>query len=436
MRRKNKIIVFLVVLILIITAFQFSNFDKKWQLFEKSKNAELFETPHRIGYPINFKAPRAKLGLFIDKSTTDANLDDKWLKITKLDKRHRPEFVESIIGLNNDNLRLVANHSIPPWFSEKDVLRLEMMSQNKVLGLKQIPYRVKISRVVYDTGIQYTLPINTTKIECREECAVVKTLKDTYEIFAFHLDRVLGINRSLPMVARTKFPKFPENPNITLHDGLMRPVVWFEPNIVHEGLYQGDQNSFDITWPGYLRILKARCFDQQNTNRDPTICVVPIRLIEWARMAILDFLIQNYDRVDRNCCGYHNKSEGESCFTQKFNLECDDDPEKLMLVHIMASYTDKSRLVLIDNAGNPGRSLENLNYKLLAGFEELPEHSIAVIKSGLLQSMLQRSLYADKLYWDAIGLTKMNDMIKTVEQRSLKLLDFMKEQNINTVPDY
>ncbi|XP_070533565.1 Golgi-associated kinase 1A-like [Ptychodera flava] len=238
------------------------------------------------------------------------------------------------------------------------------------------------------------------------------------------------------MVARSLFPEFPENPNVTLHDGKVRPVVWFEPNILHGGSYQKDQNTIDVTWPGYLRILKARCWDRDNYIGDDTICNFPIRLIEWSKLALLDFLIQNYDRLDRNCCGYHNVSQGESCFRKQFHLECDGDPENLMLVHILTLSTDTSRLVFIDNAGNPKRSIDALNYKLLAGIEELPEHSVAIIKSGFLRSMLRRSLYSDNIFWNKMTDEGIDAMIETIEKRTEKLLTFIEEQNIKLVPDY
>ncbi|KAF7657725.1 hypothetical protein LDENG_00022950, partial [Lucifuga dentata] len=34
-------------------------------------------------------------------------------------------------------------------------------------------------------------------------CSLIKRPEDWFEVFAFHLDRVLGLNRSLPAVLRT-----------------------------------------------------------------------------------------------------------------------------------------------------------------------------------------------------------------------------------------
>lgn len=40
---------------------------------------------------------------------------------------------------------------------------------------------------------------------CIGQCGVIKSPVDTSEVFAFHLDRVLGLNRSVAAVSR-KFP--------------------------------------------------------------------------------------------------------------------------------------------------------------------------------------------------------------------------------------
>ncbi|XP_002742397.1 Golgi-associated kinase 1A-like [Saccoglossus kowalevskii] len=427
MRMRQRVVFLLVAVVLVITAFQVGYFDKKWSLFQRETLQDVTAELRKLGRPI--------LKVTSTQVVLDNDVDNEWLKITKSSETHSVEFEELISQSSDPNLRFFAGKSLPPWLSRTDIMRMNIMSQNKVLGLKPIPFRDKITRVVYDIGVSYP-ELNMSKINCDNQCAVAKTVNDTYEIFAFHLDRVLGVNRSLPMIARNRFPKLTDNPNITIHDGKVRPIVWFEPGLLHGGKYQGDQNSWDLSFDQYLRLLKARCWDELFTNIDPSICRVPYRLIEWTRMALFDFLLQNYDRLDRFCCGYHNVSEGERCFLEHYNTACDEDPDKLMLVHIFGTILNIDRLVFIDNAGNPGRNIEQLNYKLLAGIEMFPEHCIAIIRSGLLRRMLKRSLYVDKIYWDSTGEQQIDMLIETIEKRAVKLLEFIKKENITTVPDY
>jgi len=115
----------------------------------------------------------------------------------------------------------------------------------------------------------------------------VKRPDDWYEVLAFHLDRVLGLNRSLPAVLRT-FPQSDVLP-YKYTSGAPRPVVWWDPNIQHLDDRDNDQNSVPLSWVQYQELLKAHCGKKVELNAAPC---VGVHHSEWGRLALFDFLLQ------------------------------------------------------------------------------------------------------------------------------------------------
>ncbi|XP_002738974.1 uncharacterized protein LOC100370428 [Saccoglossus kowalevskii] len=342
------------------------------------------------------------------------------------------EFKTLVNEFGNDDLRF--GDDFPGWFSRTDIIRMEKLSTNDVIDAFEKEHHPRLRLLIFNnTGSD---PIQVFDA-CTDQCAVQKSIEDWYEIVAFHLDRVLGLNRSLPTVARiiTAKPGSILSADKRFSDGLPRPVIWWDPDIQHGGEFMFDQNSLDLSWTDYQRELRYKCNSQTKTLRDYH-CRTKIKNIEWSKLAMFDFLLQIHDRLDRNCCGYDD-DEGERCMVNGMHDEC-DDVDKQYLVHIMAHRYDATRLVFIDNAGHMKRSKDHLNFRLLKGIQEFPDNSIHILRSGKFREMMKRSLTIDRWFWIAVGGEEgVGTIIDNLEERVKALLDYIdSDENIQIVPDY
>ncbi|XP_070533865.1 Golgi-associated kinase 1A-like isoform X2 [Ptychodera flava] len=341
------------------------------------------------------------------------------------------EFVSFVKGLKNEELRFDENY--PKWFSRADVVRMEMLSTSNISKLYNGRFKVRLRQLIFDDG--RSDPIKDFD-SCTEQCAIQKRVDDWFEIFAFHLDRVLGINRSLPAIARVLTPKMFPRKNRRIMDGKLRPLLWWDPKITHGGTLLHDQNSFGLYFTEYQTELKYRCNSLNENKNKSHHCKTKIKHIEWSKLSIFDFLLQNHDRLDRNCCGY-DVSQGELCWKKKGVRNKCGNVSGHFLVHIFTRKEDPSRLVYIDNMFNINRTLNHLNYRLLEGIREVPEGPINVLKSGKLRDRLKESLQVDVGFWKSlVGENSADALIDIIERRAEILLRHIEEYNIALVPDY
>lgn len=117
-------------------------------------------------------------------------------------------------------------------------------------------------------------------------CSLIKRSDDWFEVFAFHLDRVLGLNRSLPAVLRTLHSEILPYRYIR---GTPRPVVWWDPDIHHLADRDNDQNSVPLSWVQYQKLLQLHCGSEADLRSAPC---VGVHHSEWGRLALFDFLLQ------------------------------------------------------------------------------------------------------------------------------------------------
>lgn len=175
-----------------------------------------------------------------------------------------------------------------PWFSEDDVKKMNLLARGTVLSKDRIPGHGQVLQVGLGSCNENTtlLKGDHNRLCQTGQCALIKRPSDWFEVLAFHLDRVLGLNRSLPAVLRTfKSDLLPYK----YTSGSARPVVWWDPDIQHLADDDNDQNSFSLTWPQYQDLLKARCGMQVPLNS--AVCV-GVHHSEWGRLALFDFLLQ------------------------------------------------------------------------------------------------------------------------------------------------
>uniref|UniRef100_A0AAY4CM58 Golgi associated kinase 1A n=1 Tax=Denticeps clupeoides TaxID=299321 RepID=A0AAY4CM58_9TELE len=236
-----------------------------------------------------------------------------------------------------------------------------------------------------------------------------------FPVLAFHLDRVLGLNRTLPAVLR----------NFTgdllpyrFTSGHARPLIWWDPDIRHLADKNNDQNSHSLTWTQYQAVLRSRCGVDRALNATPC---VGLEHSEWGRLALFDFLLQVNDRLDRHCCGFQPEPS-DLCMENLLRVKCSNS-RNLGLVHILVRSSDPSRLVFIDNAGRPHQPHDNLDLRLLEGVDEFPDRAVSVLQSGCLEKLLLRSLSLDAELWRARGgAAGLKPFVRAIQQRGGVLL--------------
>ncbi|KFV49954.1 Protein FAM198B, partial [Gavia stellata] len=97
--------------------------------------------------------------------------------------------------LEESNIRIYSE-SAPSWLSKEDILNMRMLADSRIENIQEVPSH-KAVLVVFARGP------STTGTACNQgHCGIIKRPLDMSEVFAFHLDRILGLNRSLPSVSR------------------------------------------------------------------------------------------------------------------------------------------------------------------------------------------------------------------------------------------
>lgn len=320
-----------------------------------------------------------------------------------------------------------AREQVPPWFTEHDIQTLWLLAHGEVAGKARVPAHGQVLQVgLSATGtFQDMSPLRLSQLCSQGLCGLIKRPRDLHEVLAFHLDRVLGLQRSLPAVARSfRSPLLPYR----YTDGSLRPVIWWAPDVQHLGDPDEDQNSLALGWLQYQALLASGC-SWPGQNLCPGI-----HHAEWARLALFDFLLQVHDRLDRYCCGFEPEPS-DPCVQEGLREKC-QNPEELRLVHILVRSSDPSRLVFIDNAGNLQQPEDKLNFRLLEGIDGFLESVVKVLASGCLQNLLLKSLQVDQVFWESQGRARgLKHALETLERRGQVLLRHIQRHNLTLFGD-
>ncbi|XP_029871351.1 Golgi-associated kinase 1B isoform X2 [Aquila chrysaetos chrysaetos] len=297
------------------------------------------------------------------------------------------------------NIRIYSESS-PSWLSKDDILNMRMLADSQIESIQEVPSH-KAVLVVFARGP------STTGAACNQgRCGIIKRPLDMSEVFAFHLDRILGLNRSLPSVSRRS--EF-------FQDGQACPVILWDSSLSPTD--DNTHSSVRLTWGQYQQLLKQKCWQNGKVPRAEWGCT-EIHHHEWSKMALFDFLLQIYNRLDRNCCGFKPLKE-DSCMQQGLKLKCSDQ-DAVDLTHIVQRRHDRRHLAFIDNKGFFDRNEDNLDFKILQGINEFPESAVSVLRSQRLREKLLQSLFLDKIYWESQGGRKgIEKLIDVIERRYL-----------------
>lgn len=112
-------------------------------------------------------------------------------------------YEDSPKGAHHSYIRIYSERA-PPWFSKEDMQALRFLADSRIIGIKE----VSSSLLLFEgaTGGTLRSPDKVVGIQgspvCQGRCGLLKRAVDMSEVFAFHLDRILGLNRSIPTVCR------------------------------------------------------------------------------------------------------------------------------------------------------------------------------------------------------------------------------------------
>ncbi|KAM9185769.1 Golgi-associated kinase 1A [Dugong dugon] len=322
---------------------------------------------------------------------------------------------------------LRTGRQVPPWFTEHDVQTLGLLAHGKVVGKARVPGHGQVLQVSLSVkgALQDTSAPGLSQLCSQGLCGLIKRPGDLPEVLSFHVDRVLGLRRSLPAVARRfRSPLLPYR----YTDGGTRPLIWWVPDVQHLADPNDDQNSLALGWLQYQALLVDGC------SRPGQALCLGIHRAEWARLALFDFLLQVHDRLDRYCCGFEPEPS-DPCVEERLREKC-RNPAELRLVHILVRSSDPSRLVYIDNAGNLQHPEDKLNFRLLEGIDGFPESAVKVLASGCLQNTLLKSLQMDPVFWESQGGAQgLKQVLQTLERRGQVLLGHIRKHNLTLFKD-
>ncbi|XP_032892058.1 Golgi-associated kinase 1A-like [Amblyraja radiata] len=111
------------------------------------------------------------------------------------------------------------------WFSQRDRELVKFLAGGIVLKAGYHTRGEETVRVLL--SINNSLAVESSGEQCRAgACGLVKELSDLWEVSAFHLDRILGLNISQPVVARRLRSHLLPQQYV---DGSAKPMVLWEP---------------------------------------------------------------------------------------------------------------------------------------------------------------------------------------------------------------
>lgn len=96
----------------------------------------------------------------------------------------------------------IYSQKAPPWFSPEDVKAMRFLADAKVVRMKKMPHEDFSSLLTFESKAGGNHKLLEGSNLCGGQCGVIGSPVDNTEVFAFHLDRVLGLNRTLPAVSR------------------------------------------------------------------------------------------------------------------------------------------------------------------------------------------------------------------------------------------
>lgn len=370
-------------------------FKSTTSAFARSKLATLAPDARRRK---RFDAPR---------SARDAGSEDAagYTLFKVLPDRH----ADRRAGSHISSIRMYSQRA-PPWLSARDVEALRFLAEANVWRVREVSRGDSAPLLLFENERAAGRRL------CAGACGVIGSPAENTEVFAFHLDRVLGLNRTPPAVSR-KF-RF-------LHGGQSCPVVLWDASLYPEGPDAGG-SAMRMTWGEYQSSLKRRCWHRSSSPKLSSGCST-VHHYEWSKLALFDFLLQIHSRLDQGCCGFRPRQE-DVCDQRR----CADQ-NNIELNNIQRGSNPR-RLVFRHNRGFFDRNEDNLDFRILEGIKELPEQAVSVLSSMRLRERLLQSLFMDQTYWESQGGRQgIDKLIDVIEKRVKVLLTYINAYGIQAV---
>ncbi|XP_029806584.1 Golgi-associated kinase 1B [Suricata suricatta] len=172
------------------------------------------------------------------------------------------------------NIRIYSE-SAPSWLSKEDILKMRLLADGAVVGLHPVSSKSRARLLVLEGSAPGSVP------GCGPSpCGLLKQPLDMSEVFAFHLDRILGLNRTLPSVSRKS--EF-------IQDGRPCPVILWDSSLSPTS--NETHSSVKLTWGTYQQSLKQKCWQNGRVPKPEWGCT-EVHHHEWSKLALFDFLLQ------------------------------------------------------------------------------------------------------------------------------------------------
>ncbi|XP_060782760.1 Golgi-associated kinase 1B isoform X2 [Neoarius graeffei] len=278
-----------------------------------------------------------------------AEARDSWTRVLR--SFYKPGQLAAADNDDVSSIRIYSQKS-PPWFSRADIETMHFLSKCKISHVEVFKPENAPPAVLFKSVSRFNQSLDHAG-DCDGRCGVIKRPEDMSEVFAFHLDRVLGLNRSLVTISR----------RFHTPSGQLCPVTLYDPSVVPVP----GSSSGSLRWRSYQTSLQYRCW--QHGVPKPEWRCSSLHHHEWSKVTLFDFLLQNHQRLDRNCCGFRPRPQ-DSCVQLGYHREC-SNVDNLELSHIVHRKSDPRRLVYVNNAAFFDRGEENLDFKLLEGIKDV-----------------------------------------------------------------
>uniref|UniRef100_A0A4W3J3Z6 Uncharacterized protein n=1 Tax=Callorhinchus milii TaxID=7868 RepID=A0A4W3J3Z6_CALMI len=266
-----------------------------------------------------------------------------------------------------DLLKELTSSALVTWFSQKDKELMRFLTQGSVQKIQYLTRRRQMVQVILATNTPF--PVDGSGDQCKAgACALVKDLTNLNEVVAFHLDRILGLNVSQPVVSRQLTSWLMPHRYIDDHP---RPVVRWDPSI---SLPQGANRYQDAY---FARMVQYPSIFRQCGTESDGVCHQHASP-ELKRIKLLDYFLQ----------------EGE----------------------MLPSGSDDKN---------------DQNAVTFASSDWLSPKALEVISSECLPGLLVLSLYQDREYWHSKSLHEMGNLADRIGKRADVFLKQIQESQQN-----
>ncbi|XP_071843731.1 Golgi-associated kinase 1B-like isoform X2 [Apostichopus japonicus] len=314
--------------------------------------------------------------------------------------------------------RTIQFYAQPPWLNNRDVGIMRLLSEGVVqrrIGLSQnrsTEYLLYLENVTED-GTH--LENNSVPVRIRT-CvdAISLSCKEWPRVLAFHLDRIVGLNRVVPAAGRY----FTELYSTTIHEGSTETAVWFPADLPAK---QYGDDSLEAT--RYVKKKFWRFSDRQKWSLVDE-CAKNVEG-EKVRMAVFLFLLQIKEKQLQECFKYPaNHSHAPKHQDPASHLSCRN-----------TFWGSGMRLTgqtwCLPPLGVNIIDTENFNYTVLESIQSFPSDILEIIRSNKLRQHLLQSLFVDRIFWESQGARKgIENIIHVIDKRSKALLKWFTTKGV------